>query len=171
MNFSSDLGVYDQPWRRATELAWWSLEHNRPVEAERLARAGLKAVRKGWAPYLHRRLGAYEVLAFALAAQGRDQEVSDLLEKWRQEQGPAGETWLATLRADLLLRAENPAAAALVVPEPEKANASTLPANSRTISSSMNSLTPCISRWTTAPGSLAFKNACMTAACSLSLAS
>jgi CHAT domain-containing protein/tetratricopeptide (TPR) repeat protein len=119
-DFSSDLGVFDQPWRRATELAWWYLEQNRPVEAERLARAGLKTVRKGWAPHLHRRLGAYEALAFALAAQGRHEEVNALLEQWSQEQGSEGETWLATLKADLLLRAKDAEAAALVAPQPEQ---------------------------------------------------
>ena len=126
VDFGEELSPFDQPWRRATELAWLSLEQGAPARAERLARQALAAVPKNWPRHLYRRLGAYEVLAFALAAQGRHAEVEALLAQWSQEQGVEGQSWLAILQADLLLRAGKAEQAAQMVPAQAQDEASSL---------------------------------------------
>ncbi len=103
-DFKKDYSNYDQPWRRATELAWVSLERGLPAEAERLAEVALTVVPKGWEPAKIRRLGAHEALAFAIADLGRDDELRSLLGKWEKEQEDEGDAWLATLKTDLLIR-------------------------------------------------------------------
>jgi CHAT domain-containing protein len=116
-DFQKDLGPYDQPWRRATELAWLNLEEGQPLVAERCARAALQAIPRGWSATRARRLGAHEALAFALDGQGRQSELDTLLEQWRQEQGADGERWLAILKAELLLGAGHADQAALILPK------------------------------------------------------
>ena len=60
-------------------------------------------------------------MAFAITGQGRDSELESLLKDWEEKHSTAATVWLATLRADLLIRSERYEEASKIIPTLDQA--------------------------------------------------